>query len=173
MGFPGGATSDRLMQFVDSFRSVTRIPPPKKAPFYLLELLNEARALIKDGNVQMSIAVEPADTMIYADKGQILQVIVNLVKNAVEACVQSGSGQWVELRSHIAPDERVHIEVSNSGGAIPADVAANIFTPFFTTKQDGSGIGLAVSKQIIRLHGGSLSLSQNSDERVTFLVVLD
>ena len=167
------STSDRLMQFVDSFRSVTRIPPPRKAPFYLLELLNEARALIKDGNVQMSIAVEPADTMIYADKGQILQVIVNLVKNAVEACVQSGSGQWVELRSHIAPDERVHIEVSNSGGAIPADVAANIFTPFFTTKQDGSGIGLAVSKQIIRLHGGSLSLSQNSDERVTFLVVLD
>ena len=167
------STSDRLMQFVDSFRSVTRIPPPRKAPFYLLELLNEARALIKDGNVQMSIAVEPADTMIYADKGQLLQVIVNLVKNAVEACVQSGSGQWVELRSHIAPDERVHIEVSNSGGAIPADVAANIFTPFFTTKQDGSGIGLAVSKQIIRLHGGSLSLSQNSDERVTFLVVLD
>ena len=84
------STSDRLMQFVDSFRSVTRIPPPKKAPFYLLELLNEARALIKHGNVRLTIAVDPADTMIYADKGQILQVIVNLVKNAVEACVQSG-----------------------------------------------------------------------------------
>ena len=167
------STSDRLMQFVDSFRSVTRIPPPKKTPFYLLELFNEARALIKDGNVQLSIAVEPADTMIYADKGQILQVIVNLIKNAIEACAQSGCEQWLELRSHIASDERVHIEVSNNGGAIPADVAANIFTPFFTTKQDGSGIGLAVSKQIIRLHGGSLSLSQNSDERVTFLVVLD
>lgn len=167
------STSDRLMQFVDSFRSVTRIPPPKKAPFYLLELLNEVRALIKHGDVQLTIAVEPADIMIYGDKGQLLQVIVNLVKNAVEACVQNGNGQWVELRSHIAPDERVHIEVSNNGGAIPADVAANIFTPFFTTKQDGSGIGLAVSKQIIRLHGGSLSLSQNSDERVTFLVVLD
>lgn len=167
------STSDRLMQFVDSFRSVTRIPPPKKAPFYLLELFNEVRALIKHGNVQLTIAVEPADIMIYGDKGQLLQVVVNLVKNAVEACAHSGCGQWVELRSHIASDERVHIEVSNNGGAIPADVAANIFTPFFTTKQDGSGIGLAVSKQIIRLHGGSLSLSQNSDERVTFLVVLD
>ena len=167
------STSDRLMQFVDSFRSVTRIPPPKKTPFYLLELLNEACALIKHGNVQLTIAVDPADTMIYADKGQILQVIVNLIKNAIEACAQSGCEQWLELRSHIASDERVHIEVSNNGGAIPADVAANIFTPFFTTKQDGSGIGLAVSKQIIRLHGGSLSLSQNSDERVTFLVVLD
>lgn len=79
----------------------------------------------------------------------------------------------IELRSHIAPDERVHIEIANSGGAIPAEVAANIFTPFFTTKRDGSGIGLAVSKQIIRLHGGSLTLSQNSDERVAFLIVLE
>ena len=167
------STSDRLMQFVDSFRSVTRIPPPKKAPFYLLDLLNEVCTLIAHGNVKLTIAVDPADTMIYADRGQLQQVIVNLVKNAVEACVQHDGVQWVELRSHIAPDERVHIEVSNGGGAIPADVAANIFTPFFTTKQDGSGIGLAVSKQIIRLHGGVLRLSHNSDERVTFLIVLD
>lgn len=167
------STSDRLMQFVDSFRSVTRIPPPKKAPFYLLDLLNEVCTLIAHGNVKLTIAVDPADTMIYADRGQLQQVVVNLVKNAVEACVQHDGGQWVELRSNIAPDERVHIEVSNGGGAIPADVAANIFTPFFTTKQDGSGIGLAVSKQIIRLHGGVLRLSHNSDERVTFLIVLD
>ena len=65
------------------------------------------------------------------------------------------------------------IEISNSGGAIPADVAENIFTPFFTTKRDGSGIGLAVSKQIIRLHGGTLSLVHNSEEKVTFLIVLE
>ena len=167
------STSDRLMQFVDSFRSVTRIPLPQKAPLYLLDLLNEACALTAHGKVKLSITVDPTDTMVYADKGQLLQVVVNLVKNAVEACSAHGGEQWIELRSHIAPDERVYIEVSNNGGAIPADVAANIFTPFFTTKRDGSGIGLAVSKQIIRLHGGTLTLAQNSNERVAFLIVLE
>ncbi len=167
------STSDRLLKFVDSFRSVTRIPPPNKAPFYLLEMFNEAASLARQEDVKIIINVTPEDTMIYADYGQLLQVIVNLVKNAIEACTLRGGEQWIELHSHIAPDEKVHIEVSNSGGAIPADVAENIFTPFFTTKHDGSGIGLAVSKQIVRLHGGTLNLSQNSDEKVTFLVVIE
>ena len=166
-------TSDRLMKFVDSFRSVTRIPLPKKEPFYLLELFNEAVPLIAPGDIRLVLAVDPKDTMIYADRVQLQQVVVNLLKNAVEACLLRDGERWIELRSHIAPDERVHIEISNNGGAIPADVAENIFTPFFTTKRDGSGIGLAVSKQIIRLHGGTLSLSQNSNDRVTFLIVLE
>ena len=166
-------TSDRLMKFVDSFRSVTRIPLPKKEPFYLLELFNEAVPLIALGDIRLVLAVDPKDTMIYADRVQLQQVVVNLLKNAVEACSLRDGERWIELRSHIAPDERVYIEISNNGGAIPADVAENIFTPFFTTKRDGSGIGLAVSKQIIRLHGGTLSLSQNSNDRVTFLIVLE
>ena len=166
-------TSDRLMKFVDSFRSVTRIPLPKKEPFYLLELFNEAVPLIALGEIRLVLAVDPKDTMIYADRVQLQQVVVNLLKNAVEACSFRDGERWIELRSHIAPDERVHIEISNNGGAIPADVAENIFTPFFTTKRDGSGIGLAVSKQIIRLHGGTLSLSQNCNDRVTFLIVLE
>ena len=166
-------TSDRLMKFVDSFRSVTRIPLPKKEPFYLLELFNEAVPLIALGDIRLVLAVDPKDTMIYADRVQLQQVVVNLLKNAVEACSLRDGERWIELRSHIAPDERVHIEISNNGGAIPADVAENIFTPFFTTKRDGSGIGLAVSKQIIRLHGGTLSLSQNCNDRVTFLIVLE
>ena len=166
-------TSDRLMKFVDSFRSVTRIPLPKKEPFYLLELFNEAVPLIAPGDIRLVLAVDPKDTMIYADRVQLQQVVVNLLKNAVEACSLRDGERWIELRSRIAPDERVYIEISNNGGAIPADVAENIFTPFFTTKRDGSGIGLAVSKQIIRLHGGTLSLSQNCNDRVTFLIVLE
>ena len=167
------ATSDRLMQFVDSFREVTRIPPPKKTPFHLAGLLNDTKALVNCENVSLNIDVVPADTMIYADRVQLQQVFVNLLKNAAEACALRGGVQWIEVHSHIAPDEKVCIEVSNSGGAIPADVAENIFTPFFTTKRDGSGIGLAVSKQIIRLHGGTLRLAHNNEEKVTFLIVLE
>lgn len=167
------ATSDRLMLFVDSFREVTRIPPPKKTPFSLAVLLNDTRALVNCGNVSLDISVDPVDTMLYADRVQLQQVFVNLLKNAAEACAQRGGVQLIEVRSRITPDETVCIEVSNSGGAIPADVAENIFTPFFTTKRDGSGIGLAVSKQIIRLHGGTLRLVHNSEEKVTFQIVLE
>lgn len=167
------STSDRLMRFVDSFRAVTRIPLPEKAPFYVADLFNEAVTLISFNDTSLKINVVPEDIMVYADRKQMLQVVVNLLKNAIEACASSCGERKIELSSHIAPDEKVHIEVSNNGGAIPQDVAENIFTPFFTTKQDGSGIGLAVSKQIIRLHGGSLSLTHNRNDRVTFLIVVD
>lgn len=167
------STSDRLMQFVDSFRAVTRIPLPEKAPFYVADLFNEAVTLISFNDTSLKINVVPEDIMVYADRKQMLQVVVNLLKNAIEACASSCGERKIELSSHIAPDEKVHIEVSNNGGAIPQDVAENIFTPFFTTKQDGSGIGLAVSKQIVRLHGGSLSLTHNRNDRVTFLIVVD
>ena len=73
----------------------------------------------------------------------------------------------------IDTEERIQIEVTNNGSAISAEVAENIFTPFFTTKTDGSGIGLAVSRQIIRLHGGSLRLKHNEEGRVTFAVVVE
>lgn len=167
------STSDRLMQFVDSFRAVTRIPLPEKAPFYVADLFNEAVTLISFNDTSLKINVVPEDIMVYADRKQMLQVVVNLLKNAIEACASSCGERKIELSSHIAPDEKVHIEVSNNGGAIPQDVAENIFTPFFTTKQDGSGIGLAVSKQIVRLHGGSLSLTHNRNDRVAFLIVID
>ena len=167
------STSDRLRRFVDSFRAVTRIPLPEKAPFYVADLFNEAVTLISFNDTSLKINVVPEDIMVYADRKQMLQVVVNLLKNAIEACASNCGERKIELSSHIAPDEKVHIEVSNNGGAIPQDVAENIFTPFFTTKQNGSGIGLAVSKQIIRLHGGSLSLTHNRNDRVTFLIVVD
>ena len=167
------STSDRLMQFVDSFRAVTRIPLPEKEPFYIIDLFNEATSLMSFKDVSLKIIVVPENIMVYADRKQMLQVIVNLLKNALEACALNSGEKIVELSSHIASDEKVHIEVSNNGSAIPHDVAENIFTPFFTTKQNGSGIGLAVSKQIIRLHGGTLNLAQNKNEKVSFLIVID
>ena len=167
------STSDRLMRFIDSFRTVTRIPLPQKQAFYLLGLVKETVALMNFGQVKLNVSVQPADTIIYADRDQISQVFLNILKNAVEACSAMGSEGCIEIRSHIAPDERVHIEIGNNGGVVPSEVAENLFTPFYTTKQGGSGIGLAVSKQIIRLHGGSLQLAHNSDESVVFLIVLD
>uniref|UniRef100_UPI0040572F76 sensor histidine kinase n=1 Tax=Alistipes sp. TaxID=1872444 RepID=UPI0040572F76 len=166
-------TSDRLLRFVDSFRAVTRIPAPQKAPFYLSELIEEALSLIPHKDIEVEVRLEPEDTMLYADRALMSQVMVNLLKNATEALLTQDCDRKITIRSTIDTEERIQIEITNSGKAIPAEVAENIFTPFFTTKPDGSGIGLAVSRQIIRLHGGSLRLKHNSEGHITFAIVLE
>ena len=166
------ATSDRLLRFVDSFRAVTRIPAPQKAPFYLSELVAESLSLIPHEGIEVEVSIEPKDTMLYADRALMSQVMVNLLKNATEALLTQDCNRKITIRSTIDAEERIQIEITNNGSAIPAEVAENIFTPFFTTKTDGSGIGLAVSRQIIRLHGGSLRLKHNDEGRVTFAAVL-
>jgi ABC-type sugar transport system ATPase subunit len=95
---------------------------------------------------------------------------MNLLKNAREA-VGTRRDACIEITSRIDPQENVVIEISNNGGAIPAEVTENIFTPFFTTKPDGSGIGLSVSRRIMQLHNGSLRLTANTDNRVTFTLL--
>ena len=166
-------TSDRLLRFVDSFRAVTRIPVPQKAPFYLSELVAEACSLTAREGIEMEVSIEPEDTMLYADRALMSQVVVNLLKNATEALADFEGERKITIHSTIDAEERIQIEFTNSGSAIPAEVAENIFTPFFTTKTDGSGIGLAVSRQIIRLHGGTLRLKHNEEGRVTFAIVLE
>lgn len=169
------STSDRLLRFVDSFRAVTRIPTPQKAPFYLSELVSEALALTQRDNIKVEVNIEPEDTMLYADRALMSQVMVNLLKNAAEALSEQESvaDRVITIHSSIDSEERIQIEVTNNGAAIPDEVAENIFTPFFTTKTDGSGIGLAVSRQILRLHGGFLRLKHNDEGRVTFAIVLE
>ena len=167
------ATSDRLLRFVDSFRAVTRIPAPQKAPFYLSELVAESLLLIPHEGIEVEVSIEPEDTMLYADRALMSQVMVNLLKNATEALLAQDCDRKITIHSTIDSEERIQIEITNNGSAIPAEVAENIFTPFFTTKTDGSGIGLAVSRQIIRLHGGSLRLKHNEEGRVTFAVVVE
>ena len=166
-------TSDRLLRFVDSFRAVTRIPAPQKAPFYLSELVVESLSLIPHDGIEVEVSIEPADTMLYADRALMSQVMVNLLKNATEALLAQDCDRKITIRSTIDTEERIQIEITNNGKAIPAEVAENIFTPFFTTKTDGSGIGLAVSRQIVRLHGGTLRLKHNDEGRVTFAIVME
>ena len=166
-------TSDRLLRFVDSFRVVTRIPAPQKAPFYLSELVAEAVSLTSREGVDVEVCLEPEDTMLYADRALMSQVFVNLLKNATEALSEQEDERKITIHSTIDAEERIQIEFTNSGSAIPVEVAENIFTPFFTTKTDGSGIGLAVSRQIVRLHGGSLRLKHNEASRVTFAVMIE
>lgn len=163
-------TSRRLMAFVENFRRFTKIPAPQKALFELRELLEHAVTLIATDGIDIRLDIDPAGTMIHADQMLVGQVLVNLLKNAREA-VGTRRNARIEVVSHIDAQENVVVEISNNGGAIPAEVTENIFTPFYTTKPDGSGIGLSVSRRIMQLHNGSLRLTANTDSRVTFTLV--
>jgi signal transduction histidine kinase len=148
---------------------------PQKSPFHLKELISDVLAIANLGDINVIVNINPEYTMLYADRTQLAQVMLSLLKNALESCEDNEEQKdyVIEIQSQIDSDERIRIEVSNNAGRIPDEVAENIFTPFFTTKQDGSGIGLAISRQIIRLHGGSLHLSKNTEEKVTFMIVLE
>ncbi|MBO5849060.1 MAG: GHKL domain-containing protein [Bacteroidales bacterium] len=167
------STSERLMNFVNSFRQVTRVPMPQKSPFYLKEIIDNVISLVDFQNIKLEVDINPIDIMLYADKSQMSQVLLNILKNAIESCDSDNKLYNIEIKAFIDNEERIHIELSNNAGKIFDEIAENIFTPFFTTKRDGSGIGLAVSRQIIRLHGGTLLLSKNTEEKVAFTIVME
>ena len=160
------STSRRLTAFVETFRRFTRIPEPRKSAFEVRGMLERAVMLAGVSDV-VRLDVEPSQMLIYADEGLVEQVAVNLLKNAREAAEGLSDGR-IEVVARISADETVRIDFGDNGAAIPAEVSDNIFTPFFTTKPDGSGIGLSVSRRIMQLHGGSLRLTSNVDGKVTF-----
>lgn len=166
------ATSRRLTAFVETFRRFTRIPEPQKAPVEVRGLLERATALVATPQVGITVDVQPAEMLVYADEGLVSQVVVNLLKNAREAVATQPDAR-IDVRARIDEGENIRIDVTDNGKAIPAAVTENIFTPFFTTKADGSGIGLSVSRRIMQLHNGSLRLTSNTDRRVTFTLLFE
>ena len=147
--------------FVESYRQFTHIPTPAPTLFYVRGLVERAVALARSvsesPNIEFRWAVEPDDMLLHADENLISRVLNNLLKNAVEA-VGEGNDGWVEVRAFLNEREDVVVEVSDSGGPIPPAVEERIFIPFFTTKESGNGVGLSISRQIMRLSGGTLTL---------------
>ncbi|MFI3288013.1 MAG: ATP-binding protein [Rikenellaceae bacterium] len=163
-------TNKSLISFVENYRSFTTVQKPVKHPFEIKPLLENILRLLCPAGVKYSLSIEPSDTMLFADENQVLQVLVNLVKNAVQA-IENNSEKLLDVKVTIKEDEDVAIEVSNNGPQILPEVVENLFTPFFTTRKGGRGIGLSVSKRIMQLHSGSLTLSVNQPYKVAFLLI--
>ena len=155
-------TSNSLVKFVDNYRQLSRVSSPVMAPVYVREIIENALGLYNNcsDNITFEVNIRQGDLMIFVDENQILQIVINLVKNAIESIGEECG--VVTIKAYCEPNEDVVIKVSDTGTLIPADVAENIFIPFFTTKNGGSGIGLSLSRQIMRLHNGSISLFQSS-----------
>lgn len=154
-------TGKGLLSFVESYRRFTRIPSPEPSLFYVKAFIDRMVELAKHqnpaGNISFSVDVSPADLILYADENLISQVVINLLKNAIQAIDRRADGQIV-VRAYCNAAEEVLIEIKNNGPAIPPELVEHIFIPFFTTKEGGSGIGLSISRQIMRLSGGSIAL---------------
>lgn len=150
-------TSQGLLHFVDNYRQLSRLPQPQPKSFYLKPLLDRAAQLAAPYGHQVDTLVEPPDLLLYADESLIDRVLTNLVKNAAEAL--DGHDGLIRLHAFVSgEDDSVVIDVTDNGPEISDELASHIFVPFFTTKPSGSGIGLSLSRQIMRQSGGTLSL---------------
>ncbi|NER13038.1 histidine kinase [Leptobacterium flavescens] len=163
-----------LMSFVQSYRSFLNVPVPDKKIIKLQELTEKVKVLlsreIEVHSVSFDLVANEDDLEVFADEKQITQVLINLAKNAV----QSFDGQEdrkVQLIYGIDQDKKKYIEVRDNGPGIPEDIIDQIFVPFFTTKDTGTGIGLSLSKQIMQLHGGTLKVRSALNEGTSFLMV--
>ena len=182
-------TGTELLAFVNNYRRFTHVPQPQPALFYVEPFLERMALLC---NHEVEISVSPKDLLVYADESLLSHVVTNLLKNAVEAfkekekeredkqeCrsadLQSAASKkaFIRLKAYANAQESIIIDVSNNAGLIPDDVASHIFIPFFTTKPEGSGIGLSLSRQIMRVSGGSLTLHQDKEKgTTTFKIVI-
>ena len=150
-------TAKGLISFVETYRKFTAVPKPQYICFNLLTLIEDVIQLeslqIKEKGIDIQVDACGSVLKVNADYSQIRQVLVNLIKNAIEAIEPNKQG---EIKIVLSDDTRVKIDICNNGSPIPEEIVPQIFIPFFTTKDSGSGIGLSVSRYIMRLHEGNL-----------------
>jgi nitrogen fixation/metabolism regulation signal transduction histidine kinase len=160
-----------LMSFVESYRKLTRVPEPVKKRFKVADLMNRVEVLYnsleKSDRIDLSFSMTDPDLQIFADQNLISQVLINLLKNALEANENNPDGKIMIVAGM---DNSLHPEICviDNGPGIPEENLDEIFVPFFTTRPNGSGIGLSISRQIMRIHGGNLKVRSVPDKETIF-----
>lgn len=165
--------SEGLIHFVKDFRNLTHIPQPKFEKLEVCKIFEEINLLLnKDlltNKIAFTSSIEPQELSIEADKALIEQVIINLIKNAIQSFDEE-TNRLIEVKAYKDEKGRVLITVRDNGSGIDEEALSRIFTPFFTTKKSGSGIGLSLSRQIMRKHKGTLTVDTQIDEGTEFIM---
>lgn len=165
--------SDGLIHFVKEFRSLTSIPKPRPVQLNIRELLEELTMLHKrdlsDRNIQLKVSVYPEDLTISADKNMVEQVLINLLRNAIQA-FEDQEDKVIEIKASVNEKSRPVISIRDNGTGIDPEAMEKIFIPFFTTKKTGSGIGLSLSRQIMRQHQGTLTVKSTVGKGTEFFM---
>ena len=160
-------SSKNLIEFVQTYRQLSGVAKPVRKALDLQELMDNVIALNSElaasYGAECTYRPEEADLMIYADEGQISQILINLIKNALQA-----GAKHIGISARMDKDDQTVIRVANDGEPIPASAQEQIFIPFYTTKKEGSGIGLSISRQIMRNHNGSIELLRSDPSGTVF-----
>ncbi|WP_158856970.1 sensor histidine kinase [Lunatibacter salilacus] len=168
--------SEGLINFVSDFRSLAHIPTPKFTAIQIADLFERVELLLKtqleSQNIKMLCSIAPADLLLFADCALIEQVMINLTQNAIHA-VEDSEVKKILLKAYIDENGKIIIEVTDSGKGIEEEALSKIFIPFFTTKKKGSGIGLSLSKQILRRHKGNIQVKSKIEEGTTFKLIFN
>jgi len=162
-------TGKGLLGFVDKYRSLTLLPEPRTEMFSVESMFRKCKQLMESGipgNIELIIKVDPVDLSMTADQSQVEQVLINLIKNSVEAIGNAVKGTI--CLTGLYSDGAVLIKVEDNGTGISEEIAEDIFVPFYTTKRNGSGIGLSLSKQIMQNHNGSISVNSVKTKGAVF-----
>jgi signal transduction histidine kinase len=163
--------SDSLTQFVDSYRQISRMAPPEKKRIRLADLFETidklAHAEWPGSRVDLSLEVVPHELDVYADRDLLEPVLLNLIRNAWQSTLNIDKPE-IMLRGRLNRRNNVVIEVIDNGPGVPDSIATKIFVPFFTTKESGSGVGLALARQVMIAHGGFIRVSRNDSGGATF-----
>ena len=168
--------SQGLLRFVESYRSLSNLPQPTMSDIDVTDLFDRINRLMEQrlssSGCTLSVDVEPADMTVLADRHQIEQILLNLLSNAVDA-VTDCPVRLIQLNGYVDNRGRPVIAVLDSGAGIPARQLEDIFTPLYTTKEAGSGIGLSLSRQLAHLNRGALTVRSKVGEGSSFLLVFE
>ena len=160
-------SSKNLISFVQTYRQLSGVAKPIRKALTLNELIEKVISLNSEASSSVgatcSYHPEDPDLMIYADEGQISQILINLIKNALQA-----GARHIDMSARMGEDDEVIVVVENDGEPIPESARDQIFIPFYTTKKEGSGIGLSISRQIMRNHNGSIELLRSDAGKTAF-----
>ena len=163
-------SSKNLIGFVQTYRQLSGVAKPIRKALDLRELMDGVIALNSEVAARFGATCifrpEEDDLIIYADEGQISQILINLIKNALQA-----GAKHIDITARLGKDDEVIVQVANDGEPIPVSAQEQIFIPFYTTKKEGSGIGLSISRQIMRNHNGSIELVRSDAQQTVFELV--
>jgi signal transduction histidine kinase len=162
--------SEGLSNFVETYKNLTQIPKPNMTEFAVSDMFDHLKTLFnndfQEKAIGFSFTCNPQDLIVHADEKLIEQVLINLMKNSSEALL-STKNSYLKITAELHNEKPV-IKVSDNGKGITHEEIDNIFIPFFTTKDRGSGIGLSLSRQIMHLHGGSISVKSEPNIETIF-----
>ena len=163
--------SANLMEFVSSYRQLTRLSPPEKKRVALADLFDAVKRIAvaewAEGEERITVDISPAGLDVYADQVLLEPVLINLLRNAWQATLDEEDPR-IELRARLNRRGNVVIEVSDNGPGVPDEIAHKIFVPFYTTKERGSGVGLALARQVMIAHGGYIQLAEGGSRGARF-----